>query len=124
LIVAGTKRVEFRRIWAAKPVSWIAVYSTSPIKMIVGVVEIESVVVASPTRLWELNGIRGGGLTRLELREYFAGNREGYALLLGRTFLPSSPIDPSKLDSGFRAPQSFRYLTTFEASRIRKEIRG
>lgn len=122
LIVEGLKRVEFRRVWAKQPVHWIAVYCTSPVRRIVAVVEVESAVTASPTTLLTFNSERGGGLTRAELRAYFSGRRVGHALLLGRMTLPSKPLDPAKLISGFRAPQSFRYLSDGEATRISQKV--
>jgi predicted transcriptional regulator len=118
LIVAGTKQVEFRRVWAQEPVSWIAVYSSTPTQQIVGIVEVESVVVASASALWTLNGSRGGGLTRSELRSHFSGKPKGYAVMLGRVLRPHAPLEPTKVTRGFRAPQSFRYLTEPEVLRL------
>lgn len=123
LIVTGTKRVEFRRTWAIEPVRWVALYSSSPAQQIVGIVEVDSVVVASPVTLWQLNATLGGGLTRAELRSYFEGKREGYALLLGQTWIPPSPIEPSKIVPAFRAPQSFRYLTESEMKQLTRRIK-
>ena len=123
LIVAGSKQVEFRRVWATEPVQWIAVYSSSPTQQIVGVVEVESVVVGSASALWQLNGTRGGGLTRAELRSYFAGKREGYAVMLGRVLIPPNPIEPSKIVPAFRAPQSYRYLTESEMNRLSRSFK-
>jgi predicted transcriptional regulator len=120
--MSGTKRIEFRRVWAAEPVRWFAIYSSSPTQRIVGVVEVKSVVVASPSVLWQLNGSHGGGLTRAELRDYFAGRQQGYALLLGQRLVASQPVPPSKISASFRAPQSFRYLTEAEVWRIRRSI--
>lgn len=122
LIVSGSKRVEFRRVWAAEPVHWIAIYSSSPEQRIVGVVEVKSVVVASPSALWQLNGSHGGGLTRTELRDYFAGRQKGYGLMLGKLLVPPRPIAPSRLSSPFHAPQSFRYLTEAEVTRISRSM--
>ena len=122
LIVAGSKQVEFRRVWATEPVQWIAMYSSSPTQQIVGIVEVESVVVGSASALWQLNGTRGGGLTRAELRSYFAGKREGYAVNLGRVLIPPRPIEPSKIVPAFRAPQSFRYLTESEVNRLSRSF--
>ena len=121
-IVAGTKRVEFRRVWAHEPVHWIAIYSSSPAQQIVGVVEVESVVVASASTLWKLNGSRGGGLTRTELRSYFAGKPKGYAVMLGQVLRPQVPIEPAKIVYGFHAPQSFRYLTESEVLRLSRSF--
>lgn len=122
LIVAGTKQVEFRRVWAQEPVPWIAVYSSTPTQQIVGIVEVESVVVASASTLWALNGRRGGGLTRAELRSYFAGKPEGYAVMLGRVLRPRAPLEPAEIVRGFRAPQSFRYLNEPEVLRLSRSF--
>lgn len=84
LILAGSKRVEFRRSWAAQDVSMIVLYSSSPIQKIVGTVEVDEIVVASPTSLWRTCVERGGGLTREELRSYFADKSQGVAVLLGK----------------------------------------
>jgi predicted transcriptional regulator len=121
-IVAGTKRVEFRRVWAHEPVHWMAIYSSSPAQQIVGVVQVESVVVASPLTLWRLNGSRGGGLTKAELLSYFAGKPKGYAVMLGQVLRPQAPIEPAEIVSGFRAPQSFRYLTDSEVMRLARSF--
>jgi predicted transcriptional regulator len=49
LILAGSKRVEFRRSWAAQDVSMIVLYSSSPIQKIVGTVEVDEIVIAYPS---------------------------------------------------------------------------
>ena len=122
LIVAGTKQVEFRRVWAQEPVPWIAIYSSTPSQEIVGIAEVETVVLASTSTLWALNGSRGGGLTRTELRSYFSGKPKGYAVMLGRVLRPRAPVEPAEIVRGFRAPQSFRYLTDPEVLRLSRSF--
>lgn len=122
LIVAGTKQVEFRRVWAQEPVPWIAVYSSTPTQQIVGIVEVESVMLASASTLWTLNSSLGGGLTRTELRSYFAGKAKGYAVMLGRVLRLHAPLKPAEIIRGFRAPQSFRYLTAPEMLRLSRSF--
>lgn len=124
LILAGSKRVEFRRSWAAQDVSMIVLYSSSPIQKIVGVVEVEEVVVASPTSLWKTCVEKGGGLTRKELRMYFAGKSKGVAVLLGQVFKPEKHVEPSDIISNFVPPQSFRYLDTNEYMKLEKKVNG
>ena len=97
---------------------WIAVYSSTPTQQVVGIVEVESVVLGSASALWTLNGRRGGGLTRTELRSYFSGKPKGYAVILGRVLRPHAPVEPAEIVRGFRAPQSFRYLTDPEVLRL------
>jgi predicted transcriptional regulator len=123
-IVDGTKRVEFRRVWANEHVPWIAIYSSSPTKMLVAIAEVESVVAASASTLWAVNCSRGGGLTRGELRSYFSGKTKGYAVMLGRVLRPNAPIEPAKIVQGFRAPQSFRYLTDPEVARLARSFKS
>ncbi len=123
LIVSGTKQVEFRRVWAQEPVPWIAIYSSTPTQQIIRIVEVESVVLASASTLWSLNSSLGGGLTRTELRSYFAGKAKGYAVMLGRVLRPHAPLKPAEVIQGFRAPQSFRYLTDPEVLRLSRSFK-
>lgn len=121
-IVAGTKTVEFRRSWAAEPVGLAVIYSSSPVQRLVGIVEIEGAVIASPTSVWTKCRTRGPGLERKELMEYFSGKDRAYGVLLGSLTLPKKPVQPKALFRGFRPPQSFRYLTATELRRIGKEF--
>ena len=124
LILAGSKRVELRRSWAAQDVSVIVLYSSSPIQRIVGVVEVEKVVIASPTALWKICTERGGGLTRKELRSYFLGKSQGVAVLLGRVFKPVRDFEPKEIISSFVPPQSFRYLDASEYLEVEGRMEG
>lgn len=121
-IFAGTKTVEFRRSWAAEPVGLAVIYSSSPIQALVGIVEIERAIIASPASIWTKCRARGPGIERKELMEYFAGKDQAYGLLLGELIHPDKPIRPKSLFRGFRPPQSFRYLTTSELRRIGKQF--
>lgn len=120
LILAGSKRVEFRRIWAAQDVNMIVLYSSSPIQKIVGMVEVDKIVVASPNVLWKTCTEKGGGLTRNELRSYYTGKQQGIAVLLGKTFKFSKHVNPSEVIRNFVPPQSFRYLEMNECEIIEK----
>jgi predicted transcriptional regulator len=122
LILAGSKRVEFRRSWAAQEVSVIVLYSSSPIQRIVGIVEVAEVIIASPTALWKTCTDNGGGLTRDELRAYFAGKSTGVAVLLGNVYKPKKHVTPSDVIGNFVPPQSFRYLDAKEYLKIEKKI--
>lgn len=122
LISCGSKRVEFRRTWAAEDVGLIAVYASSPIKKIVALVEVEDIVRGSPTLLWSHCASRGGALTRRELFDYFGGKSQGCAVLLGNVQPLASPIDPKSLFKAFAPPQSFRYLATAELNKIQGKL--
>ncbi|MBU0786859.1 MAG: ASCH domain-containing protein [Gammaproteobacteria bacterium] len=120
-ILAGTKTVEFRRSWAAKPVGLAVIYSSSPVQRLVGIIEIEGAVIATPASVWTKCRTRGPGLERKELMEYFSGKDQAYGVLLGGLTLPEQPIRPKSLFRDFRPPQSFRYLTATELLRIGKQ---
>jgi predicted transcriptional regulator len=121
-IMAGTKRVEFRRSWAKQPVGLLVIYSSSPVQRIVGMVEVEGSVTDSPAKIWTVCKPRGPGISRKDLMEYFAGKSRGYGILLGQTIAPPRAIAPKSIFKGFRAPQSFRYLTHIELRSIGKKF--
>ena len=83
-IFLGTKRYEFRRHLAQKNITKILVYSTSPVMMVVGEVEVTDTLAMKPSPLWEETK-KYAGITRIKFREYFAGCKMGYAANSGRT---------------------------------------
>jgi predicted transcriptional regulator len=122
LILSGEKRIEFRRVWAKEPVEQLVIYATSPVKRIVAVAAIEDVAEASVAGLWALAKEHGGGLTRAELREYFAGKSVGYGIKLLDIRSLKSPLDPRRHIPDFHAPQSFRYVSSAEMKKLMAEM--
>ncbi|WP_071849937.1 ASCH domain-containing protein [Duganella sp. HH105] len=118
LIVAGSKRVEFRRAVPALPVGTIALYSSSPVQAIIALVDVTETIEASPTKLWELAKENGGGLTRAELRSYFESKTTGFAFMLENVRVFDRPVEPKKFFKVFTAPQSFKYLTENELRKL------
>ncbi len=110
-ILEGSKKVEFRRVWAVQKVTHLVIYSTSPEMKVMATVEIESVRTENEPTLWEIAKNYGGGLTRKELKNYFHGVTKGYALLLNSVKRIDTPLPLSEAIPGVRAPQSFLYLT-------------
>jgi len=100
----------------------IVLYSSYPVQKIVGLVEVQKVIVASPSLLWKTCMEKGGGLTREELRRYFAGKSRGIAVLLGPVIRPTYHLEPSDLISNFVPPQSFRYIDTNEYTKVVQKI--
>ena len=122
-ILAGEKTIEFRRRWTSRAVSHLVIYATVPVKRIVAVVPIEEAVKGSPTALWNLARQHGGGVTRAELFAYFSGLKKGFGLRLGCVKPLRRTIDPFTKFEEFRAPQSFRFMTTYEAKAIRLALK-
>lgn len=109
-ILSGEKKLEFRRVWATKPVSAVVIYSTVPVKKLVAIAYVKRVHLGSPTGLWALAKSIGGGLSRRALYKYFKGKKQGYAIEFGYTKFFSVAINPEVVIDNFRAPQSFAYL--------------
>lgn len=122
LILAGSKTVEFRRVWAAHKVDTIAIYASSPIQKLVGVVKVAEVVRAKPETLWSYCSKRGGGLSKAELLAYLFGKDAGFAVLLTGARRFSQGVAPKKVIKNFSPPQSFRYLTQSEAHKLEQLI--
>ncbi len=120
LIVAGEKRVEFRRAAPSNEVGIIVVYASAPTSAIVAMVPVLQTVYASVNKLWTISRELGGGLARDELRDYFADRESGYAFLLGDVRAYAKPVRPESIVYDFRAPQSFCYLSPAELGRAIK----
>jgi len=59
-ILNETKKFEFRKRLADKSVERIIIYSTLPIKQVVGEVQVINTVSTSPTALWEMTKEKAG----------------------------------------------------------------
>lgn len=117
-ILSGQKKLEFRRVWASKPVSAVVIYSTVPIQKIVAIAYVKQVHRGSATALWQLAKTIGGGLSRRALYTYFRGKRNGYAIEFSSVKRCNPAIDPESLIDGFHPPQSFSYINQESFLRI------
>jgi len=116
-IFERTKLVELRRTRPAIVAGdLILVYVSSPVKAIVGVLEIDRIIEATPARLWpEVSG--KAGIDRKQFDEYYIGAERAFGLFLKNVRWFPHPIDLQylrRLWHNFRPPQSFRYLSWLE----------
>lgn len=118
-ILNGSKRVEFRRVWAAQKVTHLVIYSTSPEMQVKAIAKVDDVLTTSKTSLWEIAKEYGGGLTRSELRDYFYGVSKGHAILLSEIKSLNKYLSLPEAVPGVRAPQSYVYLTNEQFDSIR-----
>jgi len=109
-ILSGEKKLEFRRIWAKRPVNVVVIYATLPVQKIVALAYVKQVHIGSKNKLWELAKSIGGGLTRRALYSYFEGKKNGYAIEFDSIKVLKPAICPKKVMGKFNAPQSFTYL--------------
>lgn len=110
-IIKGNKRYEFRKsiFKSGEKLKLVYIYSTSPVKKIVGSFTIEAIIEEHPKVLWR----RFSGHSGIEEKaffEYFGTNNKGVAIKIGELDVFERPADPKKLIPNFVPPQSFRYL--------------
>lgn len=109
-IISGAKRYEFRRvIFRDRSACVVYIYSTSPVKKIIGKFRVGKILDDHPESLWEQLH-EYSGLTRKDFYAYFSGKTRGYAIEITNLELFEEPIDPGKLIPNFVAPQSFQYI--------------
>lgn len=110
-ILAGTKRVEFRRSWPNKDIGPMVLYSSSPVQRLVGVAYIDRIIETDTEGLWKLAEEYGGGLGYDELVEYFKGKKTAFGILIKSVDVAIIKIDPKEIFPQFRPPQSYQYLS-------------
>jgi predicted transcriptional regulator len=123
-ILEGKKTVELRRRFpVAAPRGTIAyIYSTSPVRAMVGSTEIENVIKLPVAEIWKKFGTMAQ-ITKTDFDDYFAGVREGFALKISNARPFSRPVNLAELRDrfGFEPPQSFLYATTVLRTALQDE---
>ena len=112
-VLAGKKTVELRRAEPKIVVPTRAlIYSTSPLRALVGTCIVTSVETDRLADLWQRFGPRTG-ITSGEFSDYFEGVGKGTALMLSEPETLLRPVSLTRLretSQGFRSPQSFAYV--------------
>lgn len=111
-ILAGTKLFEFRRAVPAQQPKMVSIYSTAPVRGIVGEFEVADVLCNAPDVLWEHTKAHAG-ITHDEFLRYFSGKLEAFAFEVANARRFAEPIDPRAEAAArglvFNPPQSFCY---------------
>ncbi|WPL38892.1 ASCH domain-containing protein [Malacoplasma iowae] len=107
-IFNGVKKFEYRKSLAKKDVNRILIYTTSPIKLIIGEVEVIEKISLEVTKLWAKTQ-NYSGISKKKYLWYFNGNTNASAYKLGKI---TKYETPKTLDQfGVKqAPQSFVYI--------------
>jgi len=109
-IMKGEKRYEFRKtIFKNKNVQKVYIYSTSPVKKIVGYFIIGDIIEDHPNNLWE-KCKKFSGISDTEFFNYFNGNERGFAIRIDEVEKFNKPLDPTHIYQKFIPPQSFYYF--------------
>lgn len=108
-ILAGTKKVEYRKnIPLQKGVSHVLIYSSSPIKRVIGEFRIAEVLSDTPNNLWKKT-FRIGGIDKTDYFTYFAKHSIAYAYKIEDLRIFDTPRTLSDFGVN-RAPQNFMYV--------------
>ena len=110
-IIKRNKEYEFRRsiFRCREDIEMVYMYSTSPVKKIVGRFRIESIIEDHPKNLWE--SFRDfSGVEVEEFFNYFGDKETGFAIKIKEVEVFKEPIDPKISIPNFTPPQSFCYI--------------
>lgn len=107
-IMSGRKTYEFRKKACKRTVDRIYIYSTVPVKKIVGEAEIESIIVDTPEELWKITH-KGAGIKKEFYDRYYENRGEAVAYKLINVKKYKKPMALSEM--GIKtAPQSYQYI--------------
>lgn len=111
-ILKGNKKYEFRKsiFRCREELEVVYIYSSSPVKKIVGAFVIENIIEDHPKVPWEKFKEFSGINDEKEFFNYFGTNKKGFAIEIGDLQIFESPADPRILIPDFVPPQSFRYI--------------
>ena len=109
-IMNGNKKYEFRKsvFKCREDVELVYIYSTSPVKKIVGVFTIKNIIEDHPRNLWE-NFREFSGIEKEEFFSYFGDRKNGFAIGIENVEVFEDPIDPKSSNPDFVPPKSFYY---------------
>jgi predicted transcriptional regulator len=108
-ILEGSKRYEFRRSRLRQDITHVVIYSTSPVKKIVGIAEVVEVTAASVSATWRQTR-QAAGISRSAFKAYFSGSESAVFISLRRAVRLKKELEPTEVRSGFKVPQSFSYV--------------
>lgn len=122
-IMAGDKRVEFRKTRLREDVSHAVVYATSPIQRVIGYFDVRGITTASPADVWtRFRAV--GGIDREQFDAYYAGSEMAVAIIIGTPVALHKPAPLSTLGRAISAPQSYRYLPRSAFRRLQERAQS
>lgn len=107
-ILSGEKKYEYRKRLCQKEINKIYIYATSPIKMIVGEVEVINKLSMDKEKLWQETQ-KYAGITKQFYDQYFEHQDCACAYRLGEVKQYKSPVTLDMIGIEY-VPQSFIYV--------------
>ena len=123
-IVDGMKKIELRRRFPmSAPHGAVAyIYSTSPVRAMIGSAKIAGVRKLPVADIWKkYSGV--AHIARDDFEQYFSGLNEGFAISLGSAQRFSRPVELAELRErfDFEPPQSFLYASPLLRTALQNE---
>jgi predicted transcriptional regulator len=107
-ILAGEKKVEFRKLTFKKEIEKVYIYSSAPEQRIIGYFTIKNIISDTPERLWRKFN-RVGSINEEDFFDYFENKEIGYSICIEKFNRFKHAIDPKKIFNNFVPPQSYMY---------------
>ena len=104
-ILTGEKKYEFRKSIFKEKVERVYIYSSFPVKKIVGCFEVNEIIHKSPEELWDSYS-EVSGISKKDFFKYFKDKEMGYAIRINNLKVFNEFIEMKD----FTAPQSFCYV--------------
>ena len=110
-IIRGEKKYEFRKsvFKNHNRLNRIYIYSTSPVKRIIGSFKIGHVISGSPEFIWK-ECRECSGISALDYFDYYKNHESAVAISIEDLQIFDCPINPFIEFKDFKAPQSFYYM--------------
>jgi type I restriction enzyme S subunit len=109
-ILGGRKKYEFRKkAFSQKNIGLVYMYATAPIKKLVGVFRINSIIEDKTSTLWHRLK-DDAGISEKEFFDYFRNREVGFAFEIIEVEKFENPVDPMIIFPNFVPPQSFCYI--------------
>ncbi|MEW8974414.1 MAG: hypothetical protein AB2375_09475 [Tissierellaceae bacterium] len=110
-IFFGNKRYEYRKkIFKNVDIDTVIVYSSSPVKKVVGQFRISEIIEDNPSNIWEYTK-EYSGIDKTDYYKYFEGRDKGFAIKIMETEVYERPMELKEFRSDLEyPPQSFMYI--------------
>ncbi len=107
-ILSGEKQYEYRKRIPVD-IRYLVVYETSPLKKIVALIEIDSIIKDSPENIWS-ETYKHSGISEKFFFDYFKNNQIAYAIKFRNVYQLPTPQDITRLKNITCAPQAYTYI--------------
>lgn len=125
-IFDGTKQIELRKsVPNVSKGDMVIIYSTLPVKAVLGTCVVENVIKKSPAQLWKIHSSKLG-IDRKRYFEYFRNSGTAVGIVLTSIDRLANEISLDSIRKHFpkfSPPQTFRYFSKSQIAQVYKKYR-